>query len=180
MPLVQYGWRKKWKTASFRDAKFHVDVSTRGGGRRIAHHEYPKKNEGYAEDMGRRAQRRTIEGYIVGPRSINVEGPVGPTSGAFAASSDYTKDRDRLIQALEDDGPGTLKHPLLGDLEVMVDQYSVIENRERGGYCTFAMVFIDAGKAEGGGATSTSAGVSSSAGGVESSASSALTSGLSI
>ena len=107
--------------------------------------------------MGRRAVRHRVEGYCIG--------------------KDYLGPRDALIEALEKDGPGTLIHPLLGQMEVMCDNYSVMESRERGGYCLFQMMFVEAGSAEGGG-EDTQSSVGGAAGGSESSASSSLNSGL--
>jgi prophage DNA circulation protein len=129
MALKQYPWRQRLRPASFRGARFHVDVDSIAGGRRVAQHEYPKRNQPYSEDMGRRMRRHTITGYVI-------MSPQNP---------DYTQDRDALKTALEQDGPGTLVHPSLGTEKVMVDQYSVTENREKGGMATFEMVFLEAG-----------------------------------
>lgn len=145
MPLIQYPWRAQMQPASFRGCGFHVEVDTLSGGRRIALHEYPKRDIPYAEDMGRRAQRHTIEGYLIGP--------------------DYITFRDNLRNALELEGPGQLVHPFLGTFQVSVDQYSVTESRERGGYCIFSMLFVEAGQPVNyiQGATNTAANVVSAA-----------------
>jgi prophage DNA circulation protein len=105
-----------------------METGTRGGGRRVALHEYPKRSIDYAEDMGRRANRFSIHGYLIGP--------------------DYLTDKDKLIDALEADGPGTLRLPLqymAVDVEVMVQNYSATESRERGGVCTIEMEFVEYG-----------------------------------
>jgi prophage DNA circulation protein len=129
MPLINYPWRQQWQPASFRGAVFHVETDARAGGRRIALHEFPKRNLPYAEDMGRRAFRHPVTGYVImSPRNPN-----------------YLTDRDALLDALDIDGPGTLVHPLLGTMTVLCDQYSATESRERGGYCAFEMIFIEAG-----------------------------------
>lgn len=130
MPLVQYPWRQFLQPASFRGAEFHVEEDARASGRRVALHEYPKRNDPYAEDMGRRARRHVVEGYIImSPRDPN-----------------YLVARDALIEALETDGPGVLQHPLLGRMSVMCDAYSVHESRTRGGFCVFSMTFIEEGR----------------------------------
>jgi prophage DNA circulation protein len=121
-------WRKKWYPAWFRDATFFMETGTRGGGRRVALHEYPKRSIDYAEDMGKKANRFLVNGYLIGPN--------------------YLVDKDILINALEMDGPGTLRLPLqymAVDLEVMVQNYSVSESRERGGFCTIEMEFVEYG-----------------------------------
>jgi prophage DNA circulation protein len=122
-------WRKWLQPASFRGIIFHVETGGVAGGRRVAQHEFPKRNVGFSEDMGRRIRRWPIQGYmIIGPFNL-----------------DYTQARNSLIVALEQDGPGTLVHPTLGQQQVMVDTFSYTETREKGGYCQFEMVFVEAG-----------------------------------
>ena len=106
--------------------------------------------------MGRRAVRHTVEGYCIGPNYLN--------------------QRDALIKALEQDGAGKLVHPLLPQMQVMCDQYSVLESRERGGFCMFSMVFIEAGSSSDlqSGEQDTGANVNSQASSVEGNAAAAL------
>src|SRR6185369_6109076 len=99
------------------------------GGRRTVLHEYPKRNVPYAEDMGKTANRFTVAGYLIGPNYLTL--------------------KDALVEALEMDGPGTLRLPMpyLGaDVEVMVINYSVTESRERGGMCGVEMDFVEYGQ----------------------------------
>jgi prophage DNA circulation protein len=146
---TQYGmpsnpWRDKYQQASFRGAIFHTETDARNSGRRVALHQYPKKDIPYAEDMGRRAVRHPITGYLIGPNYI------GP--------------RDELVNACETEGPGQLIHPLLKPMQVICENYTVTESRERGGYCVFEMMFVEAGSDAGSSATqSTSAQASQSA-----------------
>ena len=124
-------WRDKWQTALFRDATFFVETNARAGGRRVALHQYPKRNVPYAEDMGRTANRFVVQGYLIGPAYLDL--------------------KDNLIEALEKDGPGWLRLPLpykMSDVQVMVMSYSVTEARERGAYCVFEMDFIEYGDPE--------------------------------
>lgn len=121
-------WRDKWQTALFRDAMFFVETDTRMSGRRVAMHQYPKRNVPYAEDMGRTNYRFIVQGYVIGPAYLDL--------------------RDNLITALEKDGPGWLRLPLpyqMADQYVMVQSYSVTEARERGGFCTVEMDFLEYG-----------------------------------
>jgi prophage DNA circulation protein len=120
-------WKLNLTPASFRGAQFHVEQGERSGGRRDLVHEFPKRDIPYSEDLGRRALRFTVRGYIVGPT--------------------YTFDRDALISALEQEGPGTLILPTSAAQQVEVDHYAVIERRERGGMCEFEMTFTEAGQA---------------------------------
>lgn len=118
-------WRLQLRPASFRGAGFHVEVGALAGGRRVALHEFPKRDTPYAEDMGRRARRFPCTGYIV--------------------DEDYIPERDALIAALEAGGPGTLVHPTLGAFRVVCDGFSAIERRDKGGYVEFEMTFVEAG-----------------------------------
>lgn len=121
-------WRDKYKQAQFRSATFFVESGGRGGGRRVALHQYPKRNVPYAEDMGRTANRFLVQGYLIGP--------------------DYLDAKDALIDALEADGPGMLRLPLpykMSDVNVMVQSYSISETREKGGFCTIDMDFVEYG-----------------------------------
>jgi hypothetical protein len=125
---IKNPWRAKWQQAQFRGVKFFVENGVMGGGRRVAMHEYPKRNVPYAEDMGKAANKYVVQGYLIGPN--------------------YLDDKDTLIEALEKDGPGMLRLPLpykMRDVEVMVQSYSVTEARERGGMCMIDMSFVEYG-----------------------------------
>ena len=159
MPLPFQPWRAALLPASFGDALFHVETGSQASGRRIALHEYPKQDTPFAEDMGRRARRWNITGYNVGP--------------------DYLDYRDALIAVCESEGPFTLVHPSLGEMQVVCDTYDVSESREKGGYCTFQMLFIEAGQDPGADASDdTQSQVSSAANDANSAASSQLNTGL--
>ena len=124
-------WRDRWQEAAFRNVQFFVETDARQGGRRIAMHEYPKRNTPYAEDMGRKANRFLVAGYLIGPN--------------------YWEQKNRLVEALEKDGPGMLRLPLpyrMADVKVQVMAYTVTEARERGGFCTVEMDFIEYGDPE--------------------------------
>ena len=119
-------WRTRLRPASFRGVPFHVEVGARTAGRRLALHEYPKRDQPYAEDLGRRGRTFPITGYCVGP--------------------DYLDERDELLAALDAEGTGTLVHPTLGDFVVKAGACVAQERRERGGYVEFEMQFVEAGE----------------------------------
>lgn len=138
-------WRTKWRQAKFRDAMFYVESDQRGSGRRVALHQYPKRNIPYAEDMGRAAIQIQVNGYVIGRPTLS-EGPRRPAVDQLA--TDYWTMKNDLIRALEKDGPGELCLPMqfeLKDLEVMVQGYTVTESRERGGMAMFQMQFVEYG-----------------------------------
>lgn len=119
-------WRLKLVPASFAGVEYHVEQQARSGGRRVVLHEYPKRDEPYSEDMGRSAFRYQITGYLVGPR--------------------YNDTKRRLMKALDSSEGGTLIDPYLAEpLKCICERYSVTETRQRGGYCTFEMQFVELG-----------------------------------
>jgi hypothetical protein len=121
-------WRSRYQPAAFRNAQFFVETDMRVGGRRVAAHQYPKRNTPYSEDMGRRATRFLVQGYLIGPH--------------------YWEQKNRLIGELDKDGPGLLRLPLpyqMADVKVLVASYTIVEGRERGGMCVVEMDFVEYG-----------------------------------
>jgi prophage DNA circulation protein len=122
-------WRERLGPASFNGVEFHCELQVRASGRRIAHHQFPKRDLPYSEDMGREERTFTIGAYVIG--------------------SNYVKQRDKFVDQLEIEGPGYLVLPTQlerGSPRVVVGHYSVSERRERGGYAEFEILFIEAGK----------------------------------
>jgi prophage DNA circulation protein len=124
-------WKLDLQPASYNGVAFFVEVNSRASGRRIANHEYPKRDQPYAEDMGRKSRTFPVTGYVIG--------------------SNYTNRRDALIRQLEAPGPATLILPTglerVGSNQVTIENFSVTERRERGGIATFDMLFREAGAA---------------------------------
>jgi prophage DNA circulation protein len=133
---IQNPWRNLLKQpASFRGVAFHVESGSRASGRRTVTHEYPKRNDPYAEDMGRHAIRFAFSGYLI----YRVNPPPG--------FSPYVQQRTQLLIALEKDDIGKLYHPVLAPsgMDVMCERYSMVESRERGGFTQFEMQFVQSG-----------------------------------
>jgi prophage DNA circulation protein len=124
-------WRDSLVPASFRGALFHVETSGRASGRRTVLHQYPKRNEPYAEDMGREAIRWTFSGYLI--------------HGDHGFPGNLLSQIAILIRALETDEAGILVHPMIGTMLVMCERYSYSDSRTKGGYVEFDMQFIEAG-----------------------------------
>lgn len=120
-------WRDSLKPGSFRGVPFLIDmgVSTQIG-RRTQLHEYPLRDVPWAEDLGRRGRRFSVNCLVIG--------------------SDYMTARDQLIAALEAAGPGTLVHPYYGTMRVsVVDAVDVHESTKDGGVARFRIPFAEAG-----------------------------------
>lgn len=133
---IQNPWRSilMGEQASFRRVMFHVESGGRSSGRRTVVHEYPKRNDPYAEDMGRMARRFQFSGYLI----------YRPSNPLY----EYTSQRKALYEALEEDDVGTLVHPVFapGGMNAMCERFSMVESRERGGFTQFEMQFVEGGK----------------------------------
>ena len=133
---IQNPWRNilLGEQASFRGVIFHVESGSRSSGRRGVVHEYPKRNDPYAEDMGRQARRFSFSGYLI----------YRPSNPLY----EYTSQRKALYDALENDDIGKLVHPVFvpGGMDALCERYSMTESRERGGYTQFEMQFVESGK----------------------------------
>lgn len=121
-------WRDRLQPASFRGVAFEYladDVS--GIGRRNQLHEYPKRDQGYVEDMGRSTESIDIEARLVG--------------------ADYLARLDELLKALRAEGPGELVHPFYGRLQVVANPACrVRHSMEDGGLCQISLSFTEAGE----------------------------------
>lgn len=145
-------WRKRMRQAMFKLAAFHVEQQGRSSGRRTVLHQYPKRDQPYAEDMGREAVRYHIVGYVV-QRWGNRASLAGPQTQPYGDIGympwNYDMARDQLIAALEDPDPGRLVDPYnsrIGPGIYMCERYAVTESRERGGYAQFEMTFVECGQ----------------------------------
>ncbi|MEM9378412.1 MAG: DNA circularization N-terminal domain-containing protein [Planctomycetota bacterium] len=118
-------WRDRLLEASFRGVPFYVDAHGAEGGRRLVGHEFPGRDGPLVQDLGRATESLRIRAYLVG--------------------DDYDLERDRLLAAAREAGPGELVHPYLGTLSVRCAAFRVQETRRDGGICTIALSFIESG-----------------------------------
>jgi prophage DNA circulation protein len=119
-------WRDGLRPASFRGVPFEVDTHEREGGRRVAEHEFPLRDQGAVEDLGRSLRKFGFDAFVIG--------------------DDYMGARDALLTACEDTaGPGTLIHPTLGEFQVICSRVSVRETKNDGGLAVLSLTFVEAG-----------------------------------
>lgn len=123
--MTQQRWKDKLRPASFRGVRFLVDEVSIAGGRRGPDHEFPDRNDPYAEDTGRKQRKFSFSGYLVGP--------------------DYFPARNKLMEALEKNGSGDLIHPYYGKKKVVCRDFTVTETAGTGGFVKFEMKFVEAG-----------------------------------
>jgi prophage DNA circulation protein len=122
--------------ASYGGAFFHVETGSKESGRRIVLHEWPKKDQGYPEDMGRKTRQFSVRGYCIAYPFDTPE---------LLYQRDYRKARDRLIAALEREGPALLQLPTIPPAYVVNMNYRWAEEQKFGGFCVFDMSFVEYG-----------------------------------
>ena len=117
------GWKDDLREASFKGIPFYVDKTEDEFGRRIVHNEFPGKEIGSIQDLGRKDDVYNITGFLFG---------------------DYTQNLKNLEDALNEVGSGALVHPYRASSNVVPDGYSVIRIKDEGGYAQINMRFIKA------------------------------------
>lgn len=122
-------WRDKLLVAaSFRGVPFFVQGHDSTLGRRVHVHEYPLRDQPYAEDLGRKGRTFSVDALVVGAL--------------------YIGQRNALLAAVEAAGPGKLVHPYLGEMLVACTSCRLREGQGEGGMARLALEFVEAGKAE--------------------------------
>ncbi|MEG2173148.1 MAG: phage tail tape measure protein [Desulfovibrionaceae bacterium] len=118
--LMAY-WRYTLRKASFRGVEFEVESRDTSGGRRLVVHEYPRRDEAYPEDMGRKHHTLSVSAFQFGPEYL------GPCN--------------KLLEALEKEGEGEYIDPWGTTHRVVVASYSSTERQQQGGYVSFRITF---------------------------------------
>lgn len=119
-------WRNALRPASFRGCRFEVEAGSLSGGRRVQVHEYPQRDNPFTEDMGRSKREYSVSAFLIGPMA--------------------RQQRDALLNALEEAGPGTLVHPFHGELRVAVQTFDCSWSKDEGGIFRVEMSFVEAGE----------------------------------
>ncbi|BEV15149.1 DNA circularization N-terminal domain-containing protein [Herbaspirillum sp. DW155] len=131
-------WLKSLKQASYGGLPFGVISSSAGVGRRVVVHEYPERDEVWVEDLGKRARRFGVIGFLLQNDLVYKGGAV-------------IQQRDRLVDILEkrfdQTNPGLqLVHPTMGTLNnVCCINCDIQEHTEHGGYFEIRFDFIVSG-----------------------------------
>lgn len=110
--------------ASFRGIEFFLDDGSMAGGRKTVKHEYVNSNRRFVEDLGENPKIYFINAFVFGKNG----------AGGIA-------ERDTLINALDQKGPGLLVHPDYGNIEVVAPSYSVQMSRRTMGRYDFSLEF---------------------------------------
>ena len=118
-------YRDRLRPGSFRGVPFFTASSEAEGGRRGVVHEFPASDKPRTQDLGRAANRYTVEAFVIG--------------------TDYDAAKRKLIDALEKGGPGELVHRYFGTFQAEVEPgktYRVVESADDGGMARFTIPFV--------------------------------------
>lgn len=119
-------WKDSLRAASFRGVQFFVESIESAYGRRQVTHEYPANDTPYTEDLGRKFDEFTVEGYLLG--------------------DDYPAQRDRMIAACRDHATAAvLVHPYQGEKSVYCTGLRTRESSDKGGMVVLQLTFREAG-----------------------------------
>jgi prophage DNA circulation protein len=119
----------KYLQASFRDAPFLVESNSDEQGPRNVIHEFPGREDAYAEPSGKFPARFSIEAHLIG--------------------DNFEQQLQALEAALDQAGPGKLLHPHRGTKFCAVDgPYRVQRNTRELGMVRLSITFCEAGPAQ--------------------------------
>lgn len=151
-------WKDRLRPASFRGVRFHVDDRQHQTGRRLAIHEYPKRDKPFPEDMGKATRRWSVNAYVIG--------------------DDYMSRRDALLKAGERAGSGTYVDFWTGSHKVVCEHVELRETNHQGRYASISLGLIEAGEDLGlTGTVATAVGLAASAAGLAGAAAQAFSLG---
>ena len=123
---MAFEWARKLTEGSFRGVPFNIDSHTRAGGRNVVAHQFPDRNRTRSEDLGKQIPKFSVEFFLLG--------------------DDYFELRDRMTEALEQDGAGQLIHPYLGTFQVTVESFEQKESSREGRITRYSVSFLEAGQ----------------------------------
>ena len=119
---------KRWQlNVSFRGVPFFVDSTDDEFARRGAHHQYPQRDKGTFEDLGKDDPVYNLTGYVT----------------EFSPGG-YEAARDKLIAACTARGLGDLVHPYLGTKKVHCTTCRVMHSDKENGVARFVLSFLEA------------------------------------
>ena len=124
-PTTLAGFMGLLQTASFRGVPFKVVSSQIKKGRKVAVHDYPFRDGGWAEDMGRALRTYSFTGYLV-----------GDLASAMQLALDTV---------VEMPGPGLLIHPVVGAQMVSVLSCATSVRKDAMRVIEIAFEFIEQG-----------------------------------
>ena len=121
------GYFGELQQASFNGVQFFTRSNSTTVGRRNAEHIYPFRDTPWMEDVGRKARKYHIVGFLIG--------------------DDVISQRNAMQAALETPGAGTLVHPTYGRISVSaLEECSFEEDMTHGRVIEMRLVFEESGQ----------------------------------
>lgn len=120
-------WKSTLWRASYKGVPFFVEKDNEAGGRRIAIHQFPHRDDPFLEDMGEDTRNFDVTAYLA-----------SDAADAQAAA---------VIAAGASKGEGILVLPAHGPIKVRCLSFSRDRTKDRAGYIGFSGKFIRAGQA---------------------------------
>jgi hypothetical protein len=115
-------WWQQLQPGSWRGVGFVTSADETKAGRRVVEHEYPYRDTIWVEDLGMLPRRFSFQAFVVG--------------------DDCYQQRDALLAACEQPGEGTLVHPTLGAVQVVLIDFTATDRAERGRVVELAFTFV--------------------------------------
>lgn len=122
-------WLATLWPASFKGVPFYVERDSSEGGRRIAIHEFPYRDDPFLEDLGEANGQVSVSAYVA-----------NDTADAQAAG---------LATVFAGLGPGLLVLPTAGPIMVRCVSFRREANRDQHGYLSFDLRFVRVGSTAG-------------------------------
>jgi prophage DNA circulation protein len=125
-------WRDSLLPGSIGGVSLFISEVKSAVGRRTTSRELPFRDTPAHEDLGRRARRFSVSGFVIGV--------------------DYIAQRDAVIAVFESKGPWLFVHPWWGELSIVLDEGSsldVAESDAEGGWARFSFSLVESGEADG-------------------------------
>lgn len=108
--------------ASFRGVSFWVESDKEDYGRRVAIHEYPMRDDPYHEDLGEKAQKFSVTGYVAG--------------------DNVTALKEAIVAACREKGAALLQLPAKQAFEARCLNISVTRHKDEQGFFKLQMDFV--------------------------------------
>ena len=126
---------REYSLGRFRGVPFYIDDGDRSGGRRVASHEFPLRDNPFTQDMGRRQRQFSLNIVLVGTGARG-------DSRRYASVEDWCDD---LINAFEQKGPAKLEHPRYGEVSVQAGEYRVADDLLTRNVIRLSISFLEPG-----------------------------------
>jgi len=125
-------WRDSLLPGSIGGVPMFISEVKSSVGRRTTSRELPFRDTPSREDLGKRARRFSVSGFVIGPG--------------------YLAERDAVIDLFETRGPWLFTHPWWGELSVILDEGAFLDIQEsdsQGGWARFNFALVESGNPDG-------------------------------